>query len=267
VSANEADFVREQYATPDNLRARKSAYTNAEGDDPREFAFEAIAAEQPRRVLEVGGGEGELAERVHGELGAEVIGVDQSAGMVEAQRAKGIDARPGDVQHLPFEDGEFDVAVCQFGLMFLPDKVQGFREVRRVLGEGGTLIANVWLSKDDNPHTLVIEELLVRLFPDDPPRFIEVPYGYHEPHRILGDMSAAGWEGVELDEVRIEGIGPSAAEFALGWAKGSPLTHELIARDADLDAFASQLTEGLVQLGGEAPTTVPLAALVITATR
>jgi SAM-dependent methyltransferase len=140
VSANEADFVREQYATPDNLRARKSAYTNAEGDDPREFAFEAIAAEQPRRVLEVGGGEGELAERVHGELGAEVIGVDQSAGMVEAQRAKGIDARPGDVQHLPFADGEFDVAVAAWMLYHVPDLERGLSELARVLRPGGRLV-------------------------------------------------------------------------------------------------------------------------------
>ena len=225
------------------------------------------------RVLELACGTGIVTRRLRTGLpeSATLVATDLFDPMLDHARAAvsepGIEWRQADIQGLPFADGEFDVVVCQFGLMFLPDKVQGFREARRVLGEGGTFIANVWLSKDDNPHTLVIEELLLRLFPDDPPRFMEVPHGYHEPHRILGDMDAAGWDGVELDEVRIEGIGPSAAEFAMGWAKGSPLTHELIARDADLDAFASQLTEGLAQLGGEAPTTVPLAALVITATR
>jgi hypothetical protein len=56
--------VRAQYENEKNLRARKSAYLNAEGDDPREFAFEAVAEADPRTVLEVGGGEGELAERI-----------------------------------------------------------------------------------------------------------------------------------------------------------------------------------------------------------
>src|SRR5213078_85009 len=54
LSINDESFVREQYATTDNLQARKSAYENAEGDDPRQFAFDAIAAAKPRRVLEVG---------------------------------------------------------------------------------------------------------------------------------------------------------------------------------------------------------------------
>ena len=86
MSTNEADFVREQYATPDNLRARKAAYVNAEGDDPRQFALEAIAAARPQRVLEVGGGEGELAERIVNELGVELVGIDQSQAMVDGVR-------------------------------------------------------------------------------------------------------------------------------------------------------------------------------------
>ena len=138
---DEAAFVREQYARPDNLRARKSVYADAEGDDPREFAFEAIAAAHPRRVLEVGGGEGELAERVLKELGAEVVGVDQSDGMVEIQRSKGIDARVGDVQALPFDDEEFDVAVAAWMLYHVPDLDLGLAELARVLKPGGRLVA------------------------------------------------------------------------------------------------------------------------------
>jgi SAM-dependent methyltransferase len=136
-----ADFVREQYATPDNLRARKSAYVNAEGDDPREFAFEAIAAARPRRVLEVGGGEGELAERVRREVGAEVVAVDQSEAMVELQRSKGIDARVGDVQALPFGDGEFDVAAAAWMLYHVVDLDRALAELARVLKPGGRLVA------------------------------------------------------------------------------------------------------------------------------
>jgi len=138
---DEAAFVREQYARPDNLRARKSVYADAEGDDPRAFAFEAIAAAHPRRVLEVGGGEGELAERVLKELEVEVVGVDQSDGMVEIQRSKGIDARVGDVQALPFDDEEFDVAVAAWMLYHVPDLDLGLAELARVLKPGGRLVA------------------------------------------------------------------------------------------------------------------------------
>ena len=82
-------FVREQYATEENLRARKAAYATAEGPDAREMLFEAVAEARPTRVLEVGGGEGELAERIERELGDDLVGVDQSERMVEIQRASG----------------------------------------------------------------------------------------------------------------------------------------------------------------------------------
>ena len=141
MSADEPSFVREQYATPDNLRARKAAYLNAEGDDPREFVLEAVAAAEPQRLLEVGGGEGELAERIVKELGVEVVGVDQSEAMVAEQRARGIDARVGDVQDLPFEDGEFDLAVAAWMLYHVPDLDRGVAELSRVLKPGGVLVA------------------------------------------------------------------------------------------------------------------------------
>jgi SAM-dependent methyltransferase len=108
LSVDRESFVREQYATPENLRARKSAYENAEGDDPRQWAFEAVAAAKPERVLEVGGGEGELAERLIKELGVKLVGIDQSAAMVGVQRSKGIDARATDIGEFNFrsENGE-----------------------------------------------------------------------------------------------------------------------------------------------------------------
>ena len=138
---DETAFVRAQYEREDNLRARKAAYANAEGDDPREFAFAAAAEAEPQRVLEVGGGEGELAERIRAELGAEVIGIDQSERMVELQRSKGIDARVGDVQNLRFADGEFDVVVAAWMLYHLPDLDRGLAEIARVLKAGGRLVA------------------------------------------------------------------------------------------------------------------------------
>jgi SAM-dependent methyltransferase len=138
---DEAAFVRAQYETEDNLRARKSAYVNAEGDDPREFAVEAVAEADPRRVLEVGGGEGELAERIRDELGIGVTAIDQSERMVEIQQSKGIDARVGDVQELPFTDGEFDVVVAAWMLYHVPDLDRGLAEIARVLRPGGRLVA------------------------------------------------------------------------------------------------------------------------------
>ena len=138
---DDAAYVNEQYETEDALRARKAAYANAEGDDPRELAFEAVAEARPRRVLEVGGGEGELAERIVHELGAELVGIDQSERMVEIQRSRGIDAKVGDAQALPFGDREFDVAVAAWMLFHVPDVEGALAELARVLKPSGRLVA------------------------------------------------------------------------------------------------------------------------------
>jgi ubiquinone/menaquinone biosynthesis C-methylase UbiE len=93
-------------------------------------------------VLEVGGGQGELAERMQTELGARVTFVDQSERMVELARARGIaDARVGDVQELPFADASFDTAVAAWMLYHVHDLDRGLAELARVLEQGGRLVA------------------------------------------------------------------------------------------------------------------------------
>jgi ubiquinone/menaquinone biosynthesis C-methylase UbiE len=135
------EWVREQYANEANLAARKSVYGNIEGPDTPELVLRAVAECSPRRVLEVGGGEGELAARIVRELGAELVGIDQSERMVEIQRAKGIDARLGDVERLPFGDGTFDTAVAAWMLYHATDVERAVSELARVLGPGGRLVA------------------------------------------------------------------------------------------------------------------------------
>jgi SAM-dependent methyltransferase len=95
----------------------------------------------PRTVIEVGGGPGELAERMQNELQATVTFVDISPRMVELARARGVDARVGDVQALPFRDGTFDAAVAAWMLYHVPDIDRGISELARVLRAGGKLVA------------------------------------------------------------------------------------------------------------------------------
>jgi SAM-dependent methyltransferase len=97
---------RELYASEHNLRARQSIYANRAGPDARRVTLDVIAAGHPRRVLEVGGGQGELAEWMLRELHVE-RSVDQLERMVALARARGVDGQVGDVQQLPFEDGSF----------------------------------------------------------------------------------------------------------------------------------------------------------------
>jgi SAM-dependent methyltransferase len=138
---NDPGAVREEYASDARLAVRASAHRLGEGPDARALAFEAIAEGAPRRVLEVGCGQGWMAERVQQELGADVVALDQSERMVELTRERGVEALVGDVQALPFGDSEFDAAVALWMLYHVEDIELGLSEIERVLEPGGRLVA------------------------------------------------------------------------------------------------------------------------------
>jgi SAM-dependent methyltransferase len=134
--------VKEQYAREDNLRARQRLYEEVSGSHPPDVLWQTLVEWSPRRVLEVGGGPGELSERMLKELGAEVSFLDISPRMVELARERGVlDAQVGDVQSLPFEDRTFDTVVAAWMLYHVPDVDRGLAEIARVLRPGGALIA------------------------------------------------------------------------------------------------------------------------------
>jgi len=225
------------------------------------------------RVLELACGTGVVTRHLRAALpdSATVVATDLSADMIAyAQRAvpaSGIEWQTADAQALPFDDGSFDVAVCQFGLMFLPDKVRGFREAHRVLAPGGQLLATVWDSLAANPYAAEMAATLDELCPADPPRIVQMIHGYFATDRIVTDMRAAGWEDVAFSPLAITGHGPAAADLATGFAHGSPIAQALAQRGVDPQRFIDAVTPRFVAVGGDAPFAPALAAIVISGNR
>ena len=180
MTIHDPDVVRSEYATEDGLRARASVYSGLAGPDARDQAFEAVREAAPTHVLEVGCGWGEFAARVQAELDATVVAIDLSPRMVQLAQERGVDARVGDVQQLPFEDGSFDCAVANWMLYHAPDIDRALAELARVLRPGGRLVAatngqrhleELWLlvGRDKSKETRHFfsedgEELLLRHF-------------------------------------------------------------------------------------------------------
>ena len=135
---NDRRFVESQYASAERLETWRSVWQpDPSGRTPQDVAVEVLRARRPARVLEVGCGTGQLAERMMRQLDAELIAVDLSPSMVEETRSRVVDARVADVEQLPFADGEFDCAVAAWVLYHLPDLDRGLAELARVLRPGG----------------------------------------------------------------------------------------------------------------------------------
>ena len=137
---NDPEHVVRQYESEAGLAARKAVYGEVTGLDARQIAVEEVLRGAPERVLEVGCGEGELAERLAAVV-SEVVAIDQSPRMVELTRERGVDARVGDVQELPFPDDSFDAVLAAWMLYHVADLDRGLSEVRRVLRPGGRFVA------------------------------------------------------------------------------------------------------------------------------
>ena len=149
--------------------------------------------------------------------------------------------------------------------MFPPDKPAILREARRVLTDGGWLFFNVWGSLDNNPYARAIWEVVTGVFSANPPRFFDVPYGFHDVGFWSDLLRAHGFTDLKHEVVTLEARSETAEQFAIGLTQGSPLSHELRECGGDFDQIAEAVTAALVRLGGEAPFRSPMQAIVFTA--
>jgi SAM-dependent methyltransferase len=149
--------VQWEYASEERQAKRDATYREfVEGDHAEDVAFAAVAERSPRRILDAGCGTGVFAERLQRELGVEVEAVDLSARMVALTGQRGVPAQVGDIQALPFAEGEFDVAVANWVLYHVEQLEQGVAELARVLRPGGALIAGT----QGRTHLLNVWQLL-----------------------------------------------------------------------------------------------------------
>jgi ubiquinone/menaquinone biosynthesis C-methylase UbiE len=235
-----------------------------------------VAALGPRDVLETATGTGVLTRALAAHLPTHVriVATDLNQPMLDRAKKQQaaesrIEWRQADALQLPFEEQRFDVVACQFGAMFFPDKVQGYKEARRVLKPGGRFMFSVWDDIAANDFGDVVTRAMADLFPDDPPRFLaRTPHGHCDHKRIRADLEQAGFRDIAIDTVEHRSKAASARDPAIGYCQGTPLRNEIEARDAArLDEATDYAAEALAKRFGSGAVDGRISALVIGATR
>jgi ubiquinone/menaquinone biosynthesis C-methylase UbiE len=227
------------------------------------------------RILELACGTGiatrRLRERLPAGDGASITATDLNEPMLEHAKAKfpgdaRIHWRQADATALSFPDTSFDVVVCQFGVMFFPDKAAAYREARRVLRPGGTFVFNVWAGFDRNPMLRLTHQTLARWFPDNPPTFYETPCGYHDADAISRALRVADFTEVRTTPVALTGVSPSARSAAIGLVEGNPVVTAIAERGMpDASPIVAAVAAALAAECGDHPMRAKMEALVISA--
>jgi ubiquinone/menaquinone biosynthesis C-methylase UbiE len=207
----------------------------------------------PGSVLEIACGTGVVTRALAEALpeDCEIVATDLNGAMVaHAERvgtSRAVTWREADVMTLPFPDATFDVVVCQFSVMFFPDRVAAYREVRRVLRPGGTFLFNVWNSIEQNEFADVVTRAMGELYPDSPPLFLaRTPHGHGSREEIEGDVAKAGFETCRLIQQNEVSVAPAPRLPAVAYCQGTPLRNEILERDPDgLDRATSAAEEAL----------------------
>jgi ubiquinone/menaquinone biosynthesis C-methylase UbiE len=232
-----------------------------------------VAATGATRVLEIAAGTGIMTRRLRDLLptDARLTATDLNPPMLDVARTKfqpgeQVDFQPADALALPFPDAAFDAVVCQFGVMFFPDKERSYREVHRVLAPRGHYLFSVWDAHRRNPFGRLAHAIIGGFFATDPPQFYQVPFGYHLIDPIKESLTDAGFADIKVAVLSVEKEIPDAASFARGIIHGNPVIEQIRARGGvEPDRIVEAIAVALRREFGADPGRMPMQTITFEA--
>jgi len=234
----------------------------------REMASRCAALD-PRQVLETAAGTGIVSKVLRECITSECsfVATDLNQPMLDYAEAKlgsdaAIDFAAADACKLPFEDDQFDAVVCQFGVMFYPDRQASYEEALRVLKSGGSYLFSVWDTWSENPFAEIAYDVGAEFCADDPPEFYKVPFSYNDIDAIRQSLDLAGFADCEIERLPHTQALFDVNLFARGLVDGNPLREELLNRGIDPESVRNRISLALRDQLGES---MPLQAIFVTA--
>jgi SAM-dependent methyltransferase len=201
-------------------------------------ALDLLDPQPGEHILDIGCGDGTLTLKIK-DMGADVVGIDNSLSMVGAARAKGLDARLMDAGQLKFGEA-FDAAFSNATLHWVLDKERAARAIWFALKNGGRFAGEMGGQKNLSKLRRALDaELVERGF--GPPTY--AANWYPSPEEFIAVYEQAGFKDIEarLIERPTElehGVAAWVTTFRAGWLDRAGVPHE--ERQSIADAVADR---------------------------
>ena len=234
-----------------------------------------IALADPRpgeRVLDIACGTGVVARLAAQQVGrtGTVIGLNLNPGMLafagsmtssDPPTSAPITWREASATNMPFPDAAFDVAYCQLGLQFFPDRPAAMRQMYRVLVRGGRLGLMVWQGIQYSPGFGAPASALERHVSTEAAGIMRAPFALAEAEELRTLVAAEGFRDITIKPVAGTVRCPSVALFVQDYVRGSTLLrHVAKVSDETRAALVREVGDALMSYVAEDVLTFPIKA-------
>jgi ubiquinone/menaquinone biosynthesis C-methylase UbiE len=220
-------------------------------------------------ALEIAAGTGRVTRHIRERIpaSAKLIASDISENMLGEAKKKlshlDIEWQHIDAQQLPLNDNSIDLVVCCFGYMFVPDKVEAFAEVYRVLRPGGMFLFTTWDRLEQNAASYITRSIAKEYLEEPLPESYNLATSMSDETLIVQLLQDAGFSKKTIEKVKQFSVSPSAKEAACGLVEGAQFYKEIKKRNpAWIAEIKIKVEKELAEKFGTAPMIAPISAVI-----
>ena len=226
-----------------------------------EALVDFAALQDGEHVVDVGCGTGAAARHAAQMVGSSghVLAVDINSSMLAVARSlpavpgASIGWREANITHLPFDDNSVDVVLCAQTLQFLPEKITGLAEMRRVVKPSGRVAVSLWCPIEESPYFYTLVEAIARHIGPETAAGLQSAFALSDADEIYGLIEAAGFEQIEMMVRWLDLPLPNLAEFvprhisatpmATGFNRADPVIQQQVVQEV-IEQLSEYLTNG-----------------------
>lgn len=196
-----------------------------------EALVDFAALQAGEHVVDVGCGTGAAARYAAQRIGpsGQVMGVDINTSMLAVAQSlpavlgAPIAWREANITQLPFDDHSIDVVLCAQSLQFIPKKVAGLAEMRRVVKPSGRVAVSLWCAMEESPYFHTLVETIARHIGPETAAGLQSAFALADADEIYGLLEDAGFEPIEMMVRQLDLPLPHLTEFIPRHISATPM--------------------------------------------